>query len=385
MLTDGINNRQNRDVVSHTICFTNDIEKLFPRITVSSENVLTAFIPLPKDEKLLFKNSFWKKRYISIVCEILTPYLKNFSSLCFQYNNLFLSELAEVMKNKFGGKIIACLHCLPWKFKLNSNIQIFSRLYRLYHDGQYDIFRRLENSTVNYALSDMIICLSSSAKEYIVNIHNIDPEKIKIIYNGLPDDANGKMRSEKSRPEILYVGKVSRDKGIFEMLGVLKNIRAKGLDFGVTVAGSVSGIMTDKIKNDCNMQDIDFRGEIPFNELKKLYFSCTFGVIPSLHEQCSYVAIEMAMSGLPVIVSDVDALAEIFEHEKTALLTPLVLDPELGIKIKHEQFEKNIIRLLTDKTLREKLSRNIRKLYENKFTHDKMISETVAVYKQLYN
>ena len=77
-------------------------------------------------------------------------------------------------------------------------------------------------------------------------------------------------------------------------------------------------------------------GVVSFNELKKLYSESTIGIIPSLHEQCSYVAIEMSMFGLPIIVSDVDALSEMFEDEINALKIPLLFDEDFGLDLESD-------------------------------------------------
>jgi glycosyltransferase involved in cell wall biosynthesis len=129
---------------------------------------------------------------------------------------------------------------------------------------------------------------------------------------------------------------------------------------------------------------IEILGEISFDKLQKLYKSCTIGVIPSLHEQCSYVALEMVCFGTPMIVSNVDALGEMFEHEKTAMFVPMVFDPDFGLNADTGRFVDHIIRLITDDNLRKTLSRNVRKLYEEEYTLERMIENTIKIYKELW-
>ena len=102
-----------------------------------------------------------------------------------------------------------------------------------------------------------------------------------------------------------------------------------------------------------------------------------------MHEQCSYVAIEMSMFGMPMIVSDVDALSEMFEDEVNALKIPLVFDEDFGLELDEEKLTDAIIRLIDDKVLRQKLSENAIKNYREKFTLDNMIENTINVYEQL--
>lgn len=126
--------------------------------------------------------------------------------------------------------------------------------------------------------------------------------------------------------------------------------------------------MSSHIRKAYKQLKIDILGTVSFNELKELYTTNTIGVIPSLHEQCSYVAIEMSMFGMPMIVSDVDALSEMFEDEVNALRIPLVFDEDFGLELDEEKLADAIIRLIDDEALRLKLSTNAIKNYQERFT-----------------
>jgi glycosyltransferase len=86
---------------------------------------------------------------------------------------------------------------------------------------------------------------------------------------------------------------------------------------------------------------------------------------------------------MPMIVSDVDALSEMFEDEVNALKIPLVFDEDFGLELDEEKLTDAIIRLIDDKVLRQKLSENAIKNYREKFTLDNMIENTINVYEQL--
>lgn len=96
----------------------------------------------------------------------------------------------------------------------------------------------------------------------------------------------------------------------------------------------------------------------------------------------SNVAIEMSMFGMPMIVSDVDALSEMFEDEVNALKIPLIFDDDFGLELDEEKLASAIIRLIDDGALRQKLSINAMKNYQEKFTLERMIENTINVYEQ---
>ena len=58
---------------------------------------------------------------------------------------------------------------------------------------------------------------------------------------------------------------------------------------------------------------VTFTGKVDKDELYAFYRIADVGGMPSFHEQCSYVGIEMLMHGLPVIGTDTTGLKEMVE------------------------------------------------------------------------
>ena len=131
---------------------------------------------------------------------------------------------------------------------------------------------------------------------------------------------------------------------------------------------------------------ISFLGFIPFEDVVSLCHEADIGVIPSLQEQCSYVALEMMHCGLPVVASDIGGLKEIFVHNENALLTNMIPDTENGHgKVPDvEQLERNMFHLLTDDELREKFSQNAVKRANKMFTAGIMTENYLQTIKDLY-
>lgn len=384
MYSKGIRSKDEYEIIRmHKVFMIIDNKTIFPRIKLGKEGELSAVIPFPHNNSLLFKGTYWKDKCMTVISDMLMPFFENISHPIIQCHNLFLSNLAIELKNRFGGKILLHLHCLPWKFKLNEDKELFNRLYLLYKNKEFELFKKEENSLVVYDLFDSIICLSEVAKRYLVDVHRIDSNKIVIIHNGLVKHVASNLRKKDSPVSILYVGKVCFDKGIFDLLDALKIVNDKGYKFKFIIAGSCTEDILNKMKSKYDGMNVEYMGQVAYSRLHQLYKSCTFGVIPSLHEQCSYVALEMAMFGLPMIVSEVDALAEMFEHEKTVLFTPLTFDPDLGIEANRDILVNNIVKLMENESLRKQLGKNARKYYEKHGTIDQMIECMVHLYKHL--
>jgi len=178
MYSNGIKSEAYSDIRVHRIYIVDDRDIIFPRIRFTEEGTLHALIPMVYDNLLVSLDVFWKRRSMKIVVDMVKPYLQRLSNLVFQSHNLYLSVLAEELKNKLGGKIIMHLHCLPWKFTYNENEELYNKLHRLYEAGNFKEFNELEDSKIDYGVPDKIICLYDAAKRYLMNTKGVPEDKI---------------------------------------------------------------------------------------------------------------------------------------------------------------------------------------------------------------
>jgi len=85
-------------------------------------------------------------------------------------------------------------------------------------------------------------------------------------------------------------------------------------------------------------------------------------------------AILLAMSaGVPVIASNVGGIPEIVEHERTGLL----------IENSPEAIASAVRRLHGDRALAQSLAAEARRTVEQRFSVDRMVADTLAVYEAL--
>ncbi len=378
MLTEGMKYRS--DIKIHIICLNTDL--IFPEIKVIEEKVI-ANISYPSRSRPLKYEIFWLTKYFEVISDLLLSYLKNKEGLIWHVQELFLVKLADILKSNLGGYVLTHLHIIPWKFNIEYNENHFKKLYTQWLHNIFNLISENYLEKTAYTLSDKIISVSHSAMRHVVSAYNINLDKIQIIYNGLDNIEISSIEAKKELPELLFVGRVSREKGIISLLNALNIVDCHGYSFRLRLVGQCTSYMLSHINKVYKQLNIEILGAISFDELKKLYSESTIGIVPSLHEQCSYVAIEMSMFGLPIIASDVDALSEMFEDEVNALKIPLVFDEDFGLELDEEKLANAIIRLINDKALRLKLSTNAIKNYQERFTLEKMIENTINVYEQL--
>ena len=90
------------------------------------------------------------------------------------------------------------------------------------------------------------------------------------------------------------------------------------------------------------------------------------GIIPSYYEQCPYVAIEMMMYGLPIVVSDANGLRDMFTDKENAVVVPL------GDRQNSKEFTGHIrdalMLLLESEQLRRELGKKAKQTYRNTYS-----------------
>mgnify|MGYP001160393817 FL=1 len=357
-----------------------DSSAIFPEIYEKKDLI---FARLPFEINPYSSDHFWRNKYFNIITKLTKSYLDGKTNIVFHTQEFFLSGLASLLKKELGGTILLHLHVIPWKFSLETNEKTFKQLYKEVEAGNF-ISISLNNTEQNaYTIADKIICVYNSAKKHILSVCKYNKLNISVIYNGLRETKVTPLKTGNEDFKILFVGRISKEKGIFNLLNALQKVYLRGRKVKLQLAGDCSFRIKNRIYLKYKELDVDFLGNISYKKLSILYSSCSLGIVPSLHEQCSYVAIEMSMFGMPMIVSDVDALSEMFEDEVNALKIPLVFDEDFGLELDEEKLTDAIIRLIDDKVLRQKLSENAIKNYREKFTLDNMIENTINVYEQL--
>jgi len=135
-----------------------------------------------------------------------------------------------------------------------------------------------------------------------------------------------------------------------------------------------------------NQKNIIFLGNIPKSELTNYYQIADIGVIPSVFEQCSYVALEMMYYKVPVVTTNTSGLQEILSME-SALFIPAAKNYGYESVDNHEFIENiefGIKTLIKSSKLRKKFKKNSFNRWENHFSIEEMGRKTYLAYRTIY-
>jgi glycosyltransferase involved in cell wall biosynthesis len=111
--------------------------------------------------------------------------------------------------------------------------------------------------------------------------------------------------------DFLFVGHVSRYKGIMMLVKTFKSMNHKNIKLHIVGRGPELNKVKNIAKDD---ERIKFYGFLDWKELQKIYSRCDFLILPTLvNETFSLVILESFKLGLPVIGSDVGAVQELIK------------------------------------------------------------------------
>ncbi|MGC8698806.1 MAG: glycosyltransferase family 4 protein [Candidatus Acidifodinimicrobium sp.] len=222
---------------------------------------------------------------------------KNFDII---HANDWLTALAGVkIKELTGKKLILTIHSTeytrtighPWKF-----------------------IEDIERMAVQKA--DIVVTVSEYSKKMISDLYGIPPEKIKVIYNAIDESEYNKHRLNANSKLVLYVGRLSPQKGVDHLIRAFKIVSQSDKDAVLGIAGE--GPELEKLV-DISI-DLDLQGKVVFfgrvseEELRFLYSIASVFVMPSVSEPFGITALEAIASRVPTIISIESGVSEVVNN-----------------------------------------------------------------------
>jgi glycogen(starch) synthase len=175
---------------------------------------------------------------------------------------------------------------------------------------------------------------------------------------------------------ILCVGRLVPQKGIEYFIRAIPNIarRYPEAKFVIVGEGWSRDILEGEAQATGHANKIRFTGFASDKEVIDLMSSADVLVVPSIYEPFGIVALEGMATGVPVVASRVDGLAEVIEHDRTGVF----VYPRSPNSIAW-----GIDRVLSDPNHARWLTGNAKDKLEKDYSWEAVAMKTVEVYKKV--
>lgn len=204
--------------------------------------------------------------------------------------------------------------------------------------------------------ADTIIAISENTKNDIVKIYGINPDKIKVIYQGIAsnffeqinDTEKVRVKKKYNLPDnyIFYLGNLEPRKNVETLLKAFELVEDKNIHLVLAGSKAWKYKNIDNLYNNSSAKDrIKFLGYVDSRDKPVLYNLAKAFVYPSIYEGFGLPPLEAAASGTPVISSFNSSLVEAVGD------SGLLIDPN-----NYNELAKVIDKLLSDKKLQDNLS-----------------------------
>lgn len=325
------------------------------------------------------------------VATFLANEIKGLKNVIFHFNWINHVALGQQLKQKIDCTILLTKHCIPWRDYITQNYSLFQTINKgLQTNLRYqNLHPALVREQLVYSTADHIICVTELAKKNLEKIFQIPAHKISLIRNGLPYRKSKPFNKVSLRRKygipteekiILYAGAVNERKGCFDLVKSFSKIISIQNDVRLVIAGG--GDHAGFLRNiKSNWTKITLTGNLDKKTLFDFYQMADIGIVPSYIEQCSYTAIEMMHSELPIIIAGVDGLKEMVPKD-CGLHVKLVLSKAKAY-IDHADLRKKILFYLDNEAVAKKHAANAKAHAKLNFDVSEMISSTMQAYRNI--
>ena len=214
--------------------------------------------------------------------------------------------------------------------------------------------------------------------EFFINAGLVDKDKATLIRGSGADCKRFCPTDQPREPgpcRLLFASRLLKEKGVWELLEAVKQLRAENVLVELLLAGDIypenpSSLTEEDIKNMSNMDGVTVLGHS--DDMPALFRRADIVVLPSYKEGTPRVLIEAGASGKPLIATDIAGCRGVVIPGENGELVPVVDVVAL----------KDVIKKLLDIKLQKQYGKRSREIVVEQFSEELVIQRTLEVYEK---
>ncbi|NYE94239.1 starch synthase [Psychromicrobium silvestre] len=260
-----------------------------------------------------------------------------------------------------------------------------------------------------YEAAAAIIAVSAGMREDILRSYPaVDPAKVKVVHNGIDvltwqpaeDEAETvdgvrRLGIDPSRPSVVWVGRVTRQKGVPYLLRAarllppeVQLVLCAGAADTPELGAEVNGLIEELREARGADGVVVIERMLPRAELIQVLSTATVFACPSIYEPLGIVNLEAMACGTAVVASATGGIPEVIDDGVTGLLVPLEqVSDGTGTPLDPETFVRDLAAALTavvsDPAKAKQMGEAGRVRAKEHFSWDTIAQETIAVYQSV--
>lgn len=340
-------------------------------------------------------NQDWKKqneRYYRNVILLLNSYLDDTQEYIFQLNYMETEKLAKALKVKFPySRIVMTVHYTNWCFTLSGDKDRLREILNQPENKENEqLLKSIRSEKLLLDACDRVIGISKHSYDNLLNIYKIPEHKLVLIPHALKDSKFRQTKIDKKELRrkygfkekellLIFAGRLDVDKGVEVLAESFIELQKRYSQLRLIVAGEGNyNVLFPKLT--FGWSKVVFTGFVDKNILYELFSIADIGVLPSFYEEFGYVALEMMMMELPLVVS------------RTSGLSELVIDGVSGITVTLNKKENDencialqtaIKELLDNPSLRKQYAKNGRLHFLQNYNFEMFVQQTRTCFEGL--
>jgi len=264
----------------------------------------------------------------------------------------------------------------------------------------YDASSWIEKTAIEMA--DAVIAVSQETKEDVLKYFDVDEKKIEVIYNGIDlqqyqkTTATGaleKYQVDPKKPFVLFVGRITQQKGIIHLVNAIKYIDPE-TQIVLCAGAPDTKEIAEEMKHAVHGVQKDRDNVIWIDEMLdkasviQLYSHASVFCCPSIYEPFGIINIEAMACGTPVVASAVGGIKEVVVPNETGILVPVEQQQEAPFEaVDPDQFSRDLAaginKVISDPELKRRMSIAGRKRVEEHFDWTAIAQQTADLYSTL--